>query len=106
MPPFLADIRAKVALFAGRPPEDFRQVLVTEYVPGTAINWHRDRPQYGEIVGVSLLSPATFRVRRRDGDRWLRASQTIEARSVYLMSGEVRRHGSTASRRWKRCATR
>jgi alkylated DNA repair dioxygenase AlkB len=91
LPPFLLDIRTKVAAFAGRAPEEFRQVLASEYTPGTPIGWHRDRPQYGEIVGVSLLSPANFRLRRRDGSRWLRASLRIEPRSVYFLTGAVRR---------------
>jgi alkylated DNA repair dioxygenase AlkB len=90
LPPLIVDLRAKAALFAGKPAEAFEQVLVTEYAPGTALGWHRDRLQYGEIVGVSLLSPATFRLRRRDGDRWLRASRIIEPRSVYIMADEVR----------------
>lgn len=90
LPPFLLDLRDKVAGFAGHAPEDFRQVLVTEYAPGAGIGWHRDRPQYGEIVGVSLLSPANFRLRRREGDRWVRAARVIERRSAYMMAGEVR----------------
>lgn len=90
LPPFLVDLRAKVAAFAGRSPEDFRQALVTEYAPGTPIGWHRDRPQYGEIVGVSLLSAASFRLRRRGGERWRRATQILQPRSAYIMAGEVR----------------
>jgi alkylated DNA repair dioxygenase AlkB len=90
LPPFLLEVRARAAAFAGRAPEDFRQVLVTEYTPGTALAWHRDRLQYGEIVGVSLLSAASFRLRRREGDRWLRVAQAIAPRSVYRMAGEVR----------------
>jgi alkylated DNA repair dioxygenase AlkB len=90
LPEYLRELRDKVAAFAGRRPEDFRQVLVTEYAPGVAIGWHRDRPQYGEIAGVSLLSAANFRLRRREGDRWIRASQIVEPRSAYIMAGEVR----------------
>jgi alkylated DNA repair dioxygenase AlkB len=90
LPPLIVDLRAKAASVAGKPAETFEQVLVTEYAPGTALGWHRDRLQYGEIVGVSLLSPATFRLRRRNGDRWMRASRIIESRSVYIMADEVR----------------
>ena len=36
------------------------------------MGWHRDRPQYGAIVGVSLLSDCHFKLRRRAGQRWLR----------------------------------
>src|SRR5471032_2689141 len=65
LPPMLLALREKVAAFAGRAPGDFKQVLVTQYAPGVALGWHRDRPQYGEIVGVSLLSDCHFKLRRR-----------------------------------------
>jgi alkylated DNA repair dioxygenase AlkB len=90
LPNFLLGVRAKVALFAGRSAEDFKQVLVTEYAPGVALGWHRDRLHYRQIVGVSLLSSARFRLRRREGDRWLRVSQILEPRSIYMMEGDVR----------------
>ncbi|HWW25340.1 MAG TPA: alpha-ketoglutarate-dependent dioxygenase AlkB, partial [Caulobacter sp.] len=40
--------------------------------------------------GVSLLSPCTFRLRRKAGEAWERASITAEPRSAYLMSGASR----------------
>ena len=90
LPPLLLALREKVAAFAGRAAEDFKQVLVTEYAPGVALGWHRDRPQYGEIVGVSLLSDCHFKLRRRAGQRWLRAAQTVAPRSAYIMAGAAR----------------
>lgn len=68
IPDFLLPLRRKVADFAGRDPSDFCQVLATEYAPGAPIGWHRDKPDYGIVVGVSLLSPCTFRFRRRRPD--------------------------------------
>jgi len=41
----------------------FQQVLVTEYSPGAGIGWHKDRPEFEQVVGVSLLSPCLFRLR-------------------------------------------
>lgn len=90
LPPLLLALREKVAAFAGCPAEDFKQVLVTEYAPGVALGWHRDRLQYGEIVGISLLSACHFKLRRRAGDRWLRAAQMVAPRSAYIMAGEAR----------------
>jgi alkylated DNA repair dioxygenase AlkB len=87
--PLLA-LREQVAAFAGRAPEEFQQLLVTEYAPGVPIAWHRDRLQYGEIAGVSLLSPALFRLRKRQDDKWLRAARIVAPRSAYLLSGESR----------------
>ncbi len=90
IPPFLHSLRSKVAAFANRPADDFEQALVSEYTVGTPIGWHVDRAHYNTIVGVSLLSPATLRLRRRDGSRWLRSSQILEPRSAYILSGSVR----------------
>jgi alkylated DNA repair dioxygenase AlkB len=90
VPPFLHSLRSKVAAFANRPAEDFQQVLVSEYTVGTPIGWHLDRAHYNTIVGVSLLSPATLRLRKLEGTRWLRASQILEPRSAYILSGSVR----------------
>jgi alkylated DNA repair dioxygenase AlkB len=65
-------------------------VLVSEYRPGTPIGWHKDREHYDRVVGLSLLSEATFRFRREVEGRWLRRSQLLEARSVYQLTGPAR----------------
>jgi alkylated DNA repair dioxygenase AlkB len=88
MPSFLLPVRERVAAFAKIPPQDLQQVLVTEY--GAAIGWHRDRSVFGDVVGVSLLSRCTFRLRRKQGARWQRANLTVEPRSVYLLRGPSR----------------
>ena len=31
---------------------------MTEYEAGAPIGWHKDRPVYGEAMGVSLLAPS------------------------------------------------
>lgn len=90
IPDFLSPLLAKVADFTGLPFESFRHALVTEYAPGAGIGWHRDRPPALAIAGVSLLSPCAFRLRRRVGERWERATQTAAPRSAYLMSGPAR----------------
>ncbi len=90
IPDVLLPLLAKVAAFTGLPHERFRHALVTEYSPGAGIGWHRDRPPAVAIAGVSLASPCTFRLRRKAGDRWDRASLIAAARSAYLMSGPAR----------------
>lgn len=90
VPDFLQPLLAKVAAFTDLPVGSFRHALVTEYAPGAGIGWHRDRPPAVAIAGVSLLSPCAFRLRRRNGDDWDRASISAEARSAYLMSGPSR----------------
>jgi len=71
-------------------PGELHHVLVTEYQPGAGIGWHRDRPQFGEVVGVSLLSPCVLRFRRRLGQGWERANLPAEPRSAYLLNGPAR----------------
>jgi alkylated DNA repair dioxygenase AlkB len=89
-PAFVADLRSKVAKFAGRTVDGFQQGGVNEYPPGAGIGWHKDKPQFGVIAGVSLLAPATMRFRRAEGTGWIRASQRLEPRSIYILEGEAR----------------
>jgi alkylated DNA repair dioxygenase AlkB len=90
IPAFLLPVRELAARFAGLNPADLQQALLIEYPPGAQIGWHKDRPVYDEVVGVSLLSSCTFRLRRRDGNKWQRASLIAEPRSAYLMKGMAR----------------
>lgn len=90
MPEFLLSIREKASGFAKVPPDTLQQVLVTEYAPGAAIGWHKDRPVFGDVVGISLLSPCTFRLRRKSGAKWERCNLRAEPRSVYLLRGPSR----------------
>ena len=90
MPVFLLNVRARAADFAGLSPEELPHALVTEYGPGAAIGWHRDKGVFGDVVGVSLLSPCNFRLRRKTGSTWQRYSVTVEPRSAYLLRGIVR----------------
>jgi alkylated DNA repair dioxygenase AlkB len=90
IPGFLLTLRQKAADFAGLAPSELQQALVTEYTPGAAIGWHRDRPAYRDVIGVSFGSPCRFRLRRKRGGRWERASLIVEPRSVYLLRGPAR----------------
>jgi len=49
-----------------------------------------DKAVFGVVVGVSLLSHCVFRFRRKEGERWRRASLIAEPRSAYLLSGPAR----------------
>ncbi len=91
IPGFLMELREAAAGFGGLEPGSLQHVLVTEYAPGAAIGWHRDRPEFGRVVGVSLLSPCRFRLRRRTPAGFERAAFTAEPRSAYLLSGPARR---------------
>jgi alkylated DNA repair dioxygenase AlkB len=90
MPTFLLPLRDRAAAFAGLGAQDFQHVLVTEYSPGAGIGWHRDKAIFDEVVGISLLSPCSFRFRRRAATKWERMTVTAEPRSVYLLAGPAR----------------
>jgi alkylated DNA repair dioxygenase AlkB len=90
LPEWLLPLRAKAASFAGMDPQDFVQALVIRYDPGAGIGWHRDRPLFEHVVGLSLGSPATLRLRRRKEAGFDRASADLAPRSIYHLSGEAR----------------
>lgn len=90
IPDFLLELRDVVGRFAKIPGEDLQMVLVSEYEAGAGIGWHRDKDVFGQVVGFSLVSPCVFRLRRKVGAKWERASITAEPRSAYLLSGPSR----------------
>jgi alkylated DNA repair dioxygenase AlkB len=90
IPDYLLALRDKAAAFAALPADDLVQLLVTRYDPGAGIGWHRDRPVFEHVVGVSLGAPATLRFRRRSAAGFDRVSLPIPARSVYHLSGDAR----------------
>jgi alkylated DNA repair protein (DNA oxidative demethylase) len=90
LPGWLAELRERLAPQVGRDPSAFVQGLLIRYDPGAGIGWHRDRPQYGEVLGLSLTSPATLRLRRRTADGFERGIVELPPRSLYLLTGEVR----------------
>lgn len=90
MPSFLKEMRVLAAEFAGIEADALQHALVTEYGAGAAIGWHRDRPEFGDVVGISLVSSCVFRLRRKTQDGWERMSVTAEPRSAYLLRGPSR----------------
>jgi alkylated DNA repair protein (DNA oxidative demethylase) len=91
IPAWLLPLRGKAARFAGQAPEDLVQALLIRYDVGAGIGWHRDRPVFEHVVGISLGAPATMRFRRRRPDGGFdRAEAELQARSIYHLSGEAR----------------
>lgn len=90
IPPFLHPLRERAAAFADLPADDLPHALITEYGPGAAIGWHRDKGVFGDVVGISLLAPCVFRLRRQADSGWERYSLTVEPRSAYLLRGPAR----------------
>jgi alkylated DNA repair dioxygenase AlkB len=90
IPEFMLPLRDRAAAFAELPPNRLEHALVTEYMPGAAIGWHRDRPVFGDVVGVSFASACRFRFRRRSGNVWERAAAVLQPRSGYILRGPAR----------------
>jgi alkylated DNA repair dioxygenase AlkB len=83
-------LRQKAAQFAGLSADALQHALITEYSAGAAIGWHRDRPEFEYVIGISLRAPCVFRFRRKQGTRWERASIGLQPRSSYLLRGPAR----------------
>ena len=90
LPDWLQPLRSKAAQFAGVAAHDFVHALVARYDPGAGIGWHRDRPVFDIVVGVSLGAPEVLRFRQRSDDGFRRVELPVEPRSAYLLTGEAR----------------
>jgi alkylated DNA repair dioxygenase AlkB len=92
IPDWLTGLRVRAERLAGLVPESLVQALLIRYDPGAAIGWHKDRPAFEHVVGISLGHAAAMRFRRRSGLRFDRVSVPLAPRSFYHLSGDVR-HG-------------
>lgn len=93
IPSGLDGLIGKVAAWLSIRPEELAEILVTEYPPGSVINWHRDAPPFDMIVGISLLSDCTFRFRPYDKEKQKRksiVSTPVHRRSAYIIREEAR----------------
>lgn len=90
LPDWLRPFRERAARFANLDPTDLIQALLIRYDPGAGIGWHRDRPIYDHVLGISLGEPATLRFRRRRAGGFARVAVPLEPRGAYHMSGEAR----------------
>jgi alkylated DNA repair dioxygenase AlkB len=90
IPDFLLPVRERAAALMKVAAERLEHALIIEYAPGAGIGWHRDRPQFGDVVGISLLAPARLRFRRKQGAKWERYAVIAEPRSAYLLTGAAR----------------
>lgn len=90
IPSWLTGVIADVEAFGG-PSTEIGQVLCTEYDMGVGIGWHRDKPHFDRVFGLSLGSPCKFRFRKSDGSAWERFTLDAEPRSLYMLSGASRR---------------
>lgn len=90
-PAYMHGLIARAAAFAGIEARTITSALINEYSAGATIGWHRDKPTIGHVIGISLNSTCTFRLRRKNGSGWDRFSIPARERSIYCISGESRR---------------
>ncbi len=90
MPGWLLGLRERLAGLVGMEAGALSQALLIRYDPGAGIGWHRDRPQFDEVLGLSLSAPAVLRLRRRVEGGFERHSVPLARGSLYRLSGEVR----------------
>jgi alkylated DNA repair dioxygenase AlkB len=89
IPEFLLPIRERAADVAGIVLDEMVQAMVSEYSVGTPIGWHRDAPQFGTIVGISLGSACRMRLKPYKVAGKI-ISVKLEPRSIYVMRGAAR----------------
>lgn len=92
LPDWLLPVRDHAAHVTGLPPDALVQALLIRYDPGAGIGWHKDRPVFEHVVGISLGGLAPMRFRRRTASGFERRTVSLEPRSIYHLAGEAR-HG-------------
>lgn len=90
MPDWLLPLRAIAADFIGLSVDDLVQALLIRYDAGAGIGWHRDRPIFEHVVGISLGAPATLRLRLRENVGFRRHGAALPRRSIYGLTREAR----------------
>ena len=101
IPEYLVPLRRRVAEFADLDESTLVEGVVTEYPPGAPTGWHRDVPQFEDVIGVSLASSCRMRFKPCGkarlkhkkvewGTKTKIVSITLEPRSIYLLRGAAR----------------
>ena len=99
IPDFLLPVRERTAEWLGIDPATLAEALITHYPGGATIGWHRDAPMFGDVAGISLLSPCRMKFRPyvppsrlQRGAPPRRTTHEIELypRSGYLITGIAR----------------
>jgi alkylated DNA repair dioxygenase AlkB len=91
IPQFLQPLRVKAAVRFGIGVHELCHALVAEYQPGTSLGWHRDSPQFGIVIGVSLAAACRMRLRPYPPPKRVRSlAIELAPRSVYVLRGNAR----------------
>ena len=92
IPAYLYGLRSDAAAWAAIPGTRIEHAMIAEYPPGAPLGWHRDVPEFEEVIGISLLGHARMRFRPwpprvNERSRW---AIELEPRSIYVMRGAAR----------------
>lgn len=93
LPEWLEPLRGRAAQWLGIAPGQFTQALVAEYRPGTPLGWHRDVPDFEDVVGISLADVAVMRFRPYPPTAPKKQDVIkleVAPRSIYLLRGPAR----------------
>jgi alkylated DNA repair dioxygenase AlkB len=90
IPAWLQRQATKIERFRGLDRGAIGHVLCTEYETGVGIGWHRDKPHFDQVFGLSLGSACRFRFRRKSGEQWIRFTLDAKPRSLYLLTSDAR----------------
>jgi alkylated DNA repair dioxygenase AlkB len=96
IPEFLLPLRERAGKLFEIDSDTLAQASIVEYPVGAPIGWHRDIPQFGTIIGLSLGAACRMRLRRyqRVRPKASRRGETVpielQPRSIYIMSGPSR----------------
>ena len=72
---------------------DFQEgmrILPTPAQSSGGIGWHREKPHFDRVFGLSLGSACKFRFRRPAYTKWERFTLEARPRSIYMMTGPSR----------------
>lgn len=89
-PDWLRELAGRAENHAGLAQGAIAQALLIRYDPGAGIGWHRDRPQFGSVLGLSLTDEAVLRLRRRTDHGFERHAVPLPVCSLYRLEGPVR----------------
>jgi alkylated DNA repair dioxygenase AlkB len=95
IPDFILPVRARAGALFGIDPASLVQASVIEYSIGSPIGWHRDIPQFGMVIGISLAGSCRMRFRKYQRGKSKSSNREnlsieLQPRSIYLMSGAAR----------------
>jgi alkylated DNA repair dioxygenase AlkB len=95
-PAFLLPFRTRAGTLFNIDPNSLIQTSIIEYSTGSPIGWHRDIPDFGVVVGISLGAACRMRLRKSNRVRSKNLNRDeilsieLQPRSIYLMSGASR----------------